>query len=67
MATELGLDRDPQRIYFWNREKALELRRIAKDQGEPNPFRAVKRSIYGRDVDEILKGNPFSTLFNYIK
>ena len=55
MATELGLDRDPQRIYFWNREKALELRRIAKDQGEPNPFRAVKRSIYGRDVDEILK------------
>ena len=55
MGEELGLDRDPARIYFFQKDKALQLRRIASEQGEPNPFRAAKRTIYGREADLVLR------------
>jgi hypothetical protein len=55
MGEELGLDRDPSRIYFFQKDKALQLRRVASEQGEPNPFRAAKRTIYGREADLVLR------------
>jgi hypothetical protein len=56
MAPEISDNDDPSRLYFFNKEKALSIKKIADENDFPNPFRAARKTIYDAATEKILMG-----------
>jgi len=48
---------DPERLYFFSAEKALEAKEVFEKHDRPNPYRAAARTIYDSDTERILKSS----------
>ena len=55
MAEEIQDPEDHERLYFFQPEKALEIRKTALENDLPNPYRNIARSIYDPQIEKQLR------------